>query len=330
MLLSVIIPVYNAEKTLRATVESVFSQKCEDFEVLLIDDGSTDQSARVCDELANEYKQIKVIHKHNGGVSSARNIGIDISEGKYLAFIDADDKIAEAMFNDMLTECENKKADKVFCGFAEICEKTTRDIHLAPLPPRQILNREFIVRTMLYTGCIADSYMNRVWGSLYRTDLIRKYNLQFENRPMGEDWLFNMQYCEIIETALYIDKPYYEYIRNGMSATARFQPRQFDLWLENRRYRNQLSRKYNFSVDNNARDTKWVAKVLFYALEVIRNTSDYTRRLKEIFRNDEFVGALKNVNAVTPRFFNPVLWLLKKRQYIFAISVLRVYSWRIR
>ena len=328
MLLSVIIPVYNAEKYLQSTVESVLAQDCNDFEVILVDDGSKDTSALMCDKLADEFENVRVIHKVNGGVSSARNVGIDTAICKYITFVDADDRVAEHMFSDMLSEGERKNADKVFCGFTEIHGNSSQNILIASLPSRQVLDREFIINTMLYTGCSQDSYMNSACGSLYRTELIREHNLRFENRPMGEDWLFNMQYCDIIQSAIYINKPYYMYMRNDTSATALFQPRQFELWLENRRFRNLLSQKYRFEIDERKRDTKWIVKILFYAIEVIKHDNNYKDRLAEIFRNNEVVRALNNTKQINPRFFCPVVWLLKNNLLPMAITLLRAYSLR--
>lgn len=330
MLLSVIIPVYNAEKYLRATVESVLAQDCDEFEVILVDDGSKDNSARICDVIANEYEQVRVFHKINGGVSSARNAGIEMAKGKYITFVDADDKVAEHMFADMVSEGESKNADKVFCGIAEINGDACRNNRIACLPSRQVLDREFIVNTMLYTGCCSDSYMNSACGSLYKTALIRKHNLRFENRPMGEDWLFNMKYCDIIQSAVYIDKPYYMYMRNNESAVSRYQPRQFDLWLENRNFRRALAAEHKFKIDTKSADARWITKVLYYTLQVINNDSNPRQKLRTIFTNPEFLSALNNATEIESRYFAPVIWLLKKKLFAGAYLLLRVYALRLK
>lgn len=330
MRLSVIIPVYNAENYLQSTVESVLKQNCGSFEVILVDDGSVDSSPQICDSLAAEDKRINVVHKKNGGVSSARNAGIEAAKGKYLTFVDADDKVAQCMFSDLLAECESKKADKAFCGFAEVHRDGSSTDIIAELPSRQLLNRDFIVNTMLCTGCSTDSYMNSVCGSLYKAEIIRNHNLRFADRPMGEDWLFNMQFCDVCQSAVYIAEPYYLYLRNGASATSRFQPRQFELWLENRRFRRQLTEKYKFETDETERDTKWITKVLFYALEVISHDGNYKQRLREMFGNKEFCSALKNTATVNPKFFIPVRWLLKNNMLTPAIALLRIYALRIK
>ena len=95
-LISIIVPVYNAEKTLNRCVSSILSQTFQDWELLLIDDGSTDRSGKLCDEYAAKDQRIKVFHKKNGGVSSARNIGLDHAKGQWVTFVDCDDWIVDS------------------------------------------------------------------------------------------------------------------------------------------------------------------------------------------------------------------------------------------
>ena len=106
-LISVIVPVYNAEKTLRQCVDSVLSQEFKNFELLLIDDGSKDGSPSICDEYARKDSRVKVFHKTNGGVSSARNLGLDNCMGEWVTFIDSDDYITDGFFNDVEGRREN-------------------------------------------------------------------------------------------------------------------------------------------------------------------------------------------------------------------------------
>lgn len=330
MLLSVIIPVYNAEKYLQATLDSVLNQDCDDFEVILVEDGSDDGSGTLCDSLASHSEKIKVIHKANGGVSSARNAGIEAASGKYITFIDADDKAGENMLSDLIEEAERHNADKVFCGFEEILDTGERMTRIADLPPRKLMGRPEIISLMLRAGCSGDSFMNSVWGGLFKAELIRRYNLRFADRPMGEDWMFNMQYCEIAGSAVYIDRPYYKYLRNSASAVSRYHPGQFELWLENRAFRRRFVEKYGFATDSKAIDARWITKVLYYTLQVINKDSNPAKKLQTIFSNPEFRSALNNSAEIAPRYFVPVIWLVKKRFHIGAHLLLRIYRLRLK
>lgn len=329
MLLSVIIPIYNAKRFLRETVESVINQNFEGLEIILVDDGSDDGSAELCNTLVSQYDLISVIHKSNGGVSSARNAGIEAAKGKFITFIDADDKIANGMFSDLLEEAETFDADKVFCGFKEIAVNGHNAIHIPDIPARCLLDRKFIISSMLYSGCSGDSYMNTACGSLYKSELLRKNNIRFKDRSIGEDWMFNMQYCESIKSAVFVNEPYYLYMRNNESAVSRYHNRQFEFWLENRAYRKELAQKYGFDISQKITDTEWVAKVLFYSLQVIKNESKNDKILRSIFNHKEFTKALGNIESIRPKFFLPVIALLKNNHFRMALLLLRMYSFRI-
>lgn len=117
---SIIVPVYNAEKYLNRCVDSIINQSFHDWELLLVDDGSTDNSAAICDEFAMNYDSINVIHKTNGGSVKARKIGLDNTNGDYVIFIDSDDYIAPNMLEILFHGTENGEHDLVCCNYAEV------------------------------------------------------------------------------------------------------------------------------------------------------------------------------------------------------------------
>ena len=114
--ISVVIPIFNADKYLHRCINSVLSQSYTDFELLLIDDGSTDKSGKICDEYAREDDRVRVFHKENGGVSSARNLGLDNAKGEWVSFVDADDRVE----TDYLKKCTRN-----FAGFPKMLTKRT-------------------------------------------------------------------------------------------------------------------------------------------------------------------------------------------------------------
>ena len=116
-MVSIIVPVYNAEKTLRRCVDSILNQEYEDFELLLVDDGSSDASREICDGYAAADRRVAVIHKENSGVSDARNKGIDMAEGKYLQFVDSDDWIARDATKQFVRAAARDEADMVIADF---------------------------------------------------------------------------------------------------------------------------------------------------------------------------------------------------------------------
>ena len=115
-IISTIIPIYKVEKYLQTCIESVVNQTIKDLEIILVDDGSPDYCPEICDAWAQKDSRIKVIHKENGGLSDARNAGLDIAQGEYISFVDSDDWIAPNMYEIMLEVIEKEHADICACG----------------------------------------------------------------------------------------------------------------------------------------------------------------------------------------------------------------------
>ena len=120
--ISIIVPVYNVEKYLEKCVRSILAQTFTDFELILVDDGSPDSSGAMCDQFAEQDQRVKVIHKENGGLSDARNAGIEIATGEYLGFVDSDDYIADDMYELLYTNIV-KDADLSICGIYDVYEE---------------------------------------------------------------------------------------------------------------------------------------------------------------------------------------------------------------
>lgn len=123
---SIIVPVYNVEKYINRCIDSILSQTFTDFELILVDDGSPDKSGEICDEYAKKDKRIKVIHKKNGGLSDARNVGLEIAKGDFIGFVDSDDYIELDMYEKLLEACEENNSRIAMCGrfnvFGEVIE----------------------------------------------------------------------------------------------------------------------------------------------------------------------------------------------------------------
>ena len=116
---SVIVPIYNVEKYLERSVRSILKQSYDNLEVILVDDGSPDNCGNICDALAKEDKRIRVIHKENGGLSDARNAGLDIATGDYIVFVDSDDHISPDFIDILMKEVDENDADVAMCSYKE-------------------------------------------------------------------------------------------------------------------------------------------------------------------------------------------------------------------
>lgn len=116
-IVSIIVPVYNVEKYIDRCVHSLLSQTLENIEIILVDDGSSDNCPQICDNYANKDNRIKVIHKTNAGLGYARNSGLEVAKGKYVAFVDSDDFVSSNMYNELIMLADKYNLDTVFCGY---------------------------------------------------------------------------------------------------------------------------------------------------------------------------------------------------------------------
>lgn len=203
-LVSIIIPVYNSEKYLLECVHSIMNQSYEYLEIIIINDGSTDNSLSCCYELQNEDKRIKVIDIENAGVSNARNIGIKESNGELLMFVDADDYIDKDFVFTLLSNCKNAYSLSL-CGYYKVDKKKHEVNYFKSL--KKIRNNK-IYKTI----CRDSRIWNQVWNKIYIKDIIIKNNIFFNPEiKVGEDLLFNFQYAQFINEVIYISKPLYYY-----------------------------------------------------------------------------------------------------------------------
>ena len=201
-LISIIVPVYNSEKTLNRCVDSILNQTFQDWELLLIDDGSTDRSGKLCDEYALKDQRIKVFHKKNGGVSSARNTGLDHAKGEWITFIDSDDEIPKNTFTD---DCRYFEEDLIVGAYYDAKEgKKYRRWFLRSGVFHQNHLSEF------YTKNISAPFFGVVWGKLFRNRLCKGLNFDTDMN-IGEDTLFVMQYLQRVNKLRVIDKDVYVY-----------------------------------------------------------------------------------------------------------------------
>lgn len=182
-LISVIVPVYNAEKTLRQCVDSILCQECKDFELLLIDDGSKDYSPAICDEYAAKDIRVKVFHKPNGGVSSARNLGIDNAQGKWITFIDADDYISKSYFDTI----DEHNEDVLVKGYQKFDYSGVGAGRAADELLGMPVFSDFI------SQYVTDSLLRCPWAKFYKRSLIG--DLRFlTDMKIGEDAWFVFNY----------------------------------------------------------------------------------------------------------------------------------------
>lgn len=223
-MVSIIIPIYNAEKHLEQCLESVCSQTHTDFECILIDDGSTDKSARMCDEWVKKDERFRVIHKKNEGVSAARNDGIEKVRGEHILFVDSDDWLEKDYVAEMISHHGN--AGLTVSG--QIREYGDRKQKI--FKPRQTTSFPLTTENAAtFTQLCKDWLLFAPHEKLYVRDIIERNHIRFEKGcDYGEDLQFNFSYLEHAGTISTVSQAYYHYRIEEGSLSGRFRSNQFD------------------------------------------------------------------------------------------------------
>ncbi|OKZ09784.1 glycosyltransferase [Bacteroides stercorirosoris] len=232
---SIIVPVYQAESYLQKSVETITQQTLQNIEILLVNDGSTDNSPALCDELSRRDKRIRVIHQKNSGQSSARNTGIEAAQGEYIGFMDNDDFLYPKMCETLYKNAKNNDADISACSYITKDEsgKTSHDKHNGKIYKYD--NRQGVKE--LLTREILDIY---VWTKIYRKEFLNKENIRFEEGRSEEDWLFNRLAYFAAKKSVMEDTPVYLYIERQNSTCRTFYKKNLKKYLDDVCYRMQL------------------------------------------------------------------------------------------
>ena len=212
--LSIIIPAYNAVSYLEDCIESVMTGTYQDFEILLIDDGSVDGTGSLCDRLAEQHTVIHVFHTPNRGVSHARNLGINHASGKYIGFVDADDVVAPNMF-EALVHCMGPDIDMTACRFQR-CKREALDVTESPVANQTVTNQAETAQKILTGG-----YGPNIWNKLFKTEVLNQNEIRFRKdcRAM-EDMYFTTEYLIYCKKAVFLDEQLYYYITTDGSITS--------------------------------------------------------------------------------------------------------------
>lgn len=235
MKVSIIVPIYNVEKYLDRCMESLLNQTLKDIEIIMVDDGSPDRCPQMCDEYARKDSRVKVIHKENAGLGYARNSGLEVATGEYVAFVDSDDFVDTKMYEKLYFKAKEHSLDAIFCGFrkefspnrflsvsecSEYKEYSGKDMNGLTLdfisaPP---YHKEEYIHDM------------SVWHSVYKRDLIEKHSIRFvsEREYASEDIPFQIDFLKHSTKVGFIPDVFYHYCYNQGSLTKSFNIEKFE------------------------------------------------------------------------------------------------------
>ena len=215
---SVIIPIYNSSKYIEECILSIINKGFDNLEVLLINDGSTDNSKDICQKYADEHENITLVNKSNGGVSSARNAGLELVKGDYILFLDSDDYYINDIFHELESKIKEFNSPEIIIYSILFKKETTSAFHKLTLPDNFFINNKITKTETIYPILFGTDYLNNVTRLCIKKELAQQLKFD-ENLHYGEDYVFCVELFLKSNTILYCDRNFYLYRFNEESVT---------------------------------------------------------------------------------------------------------------
>lgn len=316
---SVIIPVYNVEKYLKKCLDSIIKQTLEDIEIIVVNDGSPDNSQSIIDEYAKKDKRIIPIIQENGRQGKARNTGLKIAKGEYISFVDSDDYLELNMLEKMYNEAKNNDSDIVICGHY-VCYEDSNKKEIA------IINDNLVQDTINNKH---NKLLNIIapWCKLCKKDLIIDNEITFMEKIYYEDLAFSLKILALANKISFVNEPLYNYIvREGSTMTSSNLVRNLDIitaFDDAIKYfkKHNLYKKYYQELEFLAIDNIYISTIV----RIVRSKATNQEKMDIIkkllnFMNDNFSSYKKNIH---------IKELSKNRKLIYKLINLKQY-WLIR
>lgn len=321
IMVSIIVPVYNTAKFVEKTIQSILNQTYTDWEVILIDDGSTDDSLTICEDMAKRNKKIRVYHQKNKGPAETRNVGIGLSRGEYLVFVDSDDELCRNFLYDMVEELEKNKADVVFCGLRRICgEKIIEQLYEEASYSRDEYYIASYDKTKFKTrsSCTA----------IYKKDVIVENNVLFpKDLICGEDSIFVQKFISYCSTNIITtNKCYYDYINQNPNSTTKnifYDHYMLEYQLYHEAYAKSTD-KLNFLNMTSQRYIDILIKEMICF--VAYSSESFTKKMKQlnkIVKDDLTQKAIKIYKVNNPEHSRCIPYAIRRKQPFIMFLALR-------
>ena len=322
---SVIVPVYNVENYLPRCIDSLLAQNYVDLEILLIDNGSKDQSGQICEDYAAQFSNITAYHIPNKGVGSARNFGLSKAKGDFICFVDADDYLVGNLFSDVESQLDSQ-LDLVVFSYYNSIEKNLSEINRSAkiLPAEGKKDKsEFIA---LFQELFLTDMMYTVWNKIYRREFLEEHQIVFESYELGEDVRFNLSVYQHVNTVFLVKSAYYVYISGRIdSAMGQYHPNRMNYQLE------ELGKVDQLMISWNSHDDQFIdqikARILMSNIQNISkqkmSLSKKRHYVEVLCRNQEMIALLKK--ATSP--LHPLVRrLLHFRMYLTVIFLKKLQT----
>lgn len=284
---SVIIPCYGVEKYLNRCLTSTTNQSIRDIEIILVDDGSPDKVPQMCDDWASKDERIRVIHKQNAGLGFARNSGLDVAQGEYIAFLDSDDFVDLKMYEALYTTAIEKNADAVFCGFRkEFKPNVFVDVRECSEYTEYMDEN---VKALIPDFIAAPPYSKKeykfemsVWHSIYKNDLIQKHNLRFisEREFASEDIPFQIDFLTYAKKIGFIPDILHTYCFNGGSLTKKVSFEKYEK-IKNL-YKLLFEKSKAFDPDGLRAKRLFIGYIRAYIRKWVSSTHSYSKKIEVV------------------------------------------------
>lgn len=317
-LISIIIPIYNSSKYLERCLLSVINQTYNEIEIILINDGSTDNSIEICNAYRKLDSRIKIIDKQNDGVSVARNIGIDYSKGRYLMFVDSDDWIDKNAINEMYKLMKTYGVNIVKCNFVNENNIKPKINNVNELLVNVPISSDEFYKIVYNTICSSD-FFNSVWGQLVDRNVIK--NSFDKNLIFGEDYLFSVEMILNSEKIYITDRPFYHYFLNNTGICKNIEKNIIKRKIENITFvYERIIYILNCKINNTELKMLYIRffkeLILNYYNLIGQHSCTNKKILNNIFNNEnskKFIRSIKYSDYKSENFINkPFLFFLSK------------------
>lgn len=287
-LITIIVPVYNVEKYLTKCVNSILEQTYKNLEIILVDDGSPDKCPQICDEYAKKDNRIKVIHKNNGGLSDARNKGLDMATGKYISFVDSDDYIDKKMIEKLYNNLLKNEADISICNIYKIYPNGTKIKKNLPQSEITVSDEEKYIYTYNKYGMITVT----AWSKLYKKEIFT--NIRYPLGKIHEDEYIIFDILKKANKISYFDEALYYYLQRTESIIGTFSLKRLDIITP---HENKL-----LSLKDNPRLLK--LEYIHYIHILTKDIIPGLNSIKEHERTNFYINRAKQLSTYALKSFN--------------------------
>ena len=303
-MISVIVPIFNTQKYLNKCIDSICNQTYRDLEIILVDDGSTDDSGKICDEYAGRDERIKVIHKSNGGLSDARNKGLDVASGEFVAFVDGDDYIHHDMYAILLQTMNDYQADITCCDYRKVSEDEI------------ITEDSSIGKCTSYSG---EDVIRQIWNDnvktviqcnkLYKAEIFS--NIRYPIGRYHEDTFVIhhiLQKCKIYTV---VEQKLYYYVQHSESIMSNFKIKRVEDAIDAYKERIDLFKKIGCQ-EGVSVTKKQIVNELMYIVDMQLRSHD--------------INAAKQVQKIYRRYFGKYLYMFLSKKYLYLFIHYKLYA----